>query len=106
MAADEIRNLRYCYHVLRRRIANQDADLAYWRMNLRLAAFFLRRYDPDFDPADLHHDPAVPDSEERYILRTHPLLQHPPAPSAANSQLTKELELEFKRRVQRYLESR
>ncbi len=106
MAGDEIRNLRYCYDVLRRRIASHDAGLAYWRMNLRLATFFLRRYDAEFDPTDRHDDAALSDSEAKHILRTHTLLQQPTTTSAGGSQLAKELELGFRRRVQRYLGSR
>jgi hypothetical protein len=105
MAADEIRNLRYCYAVLRRRIAAQDDGLPYWRMNLRLAAFFLRRYDAEFNPTNWQYDDALSDTERKHILRTHTLLQRPTTDKPDYPKLTRELELNLRRRIARYLAS-
>lgn len=103
---DEITRLRYCYDVLRRRIADQDDGLAYWQMNLRLAAFFLRRYDAAFDPTNWHYDDVLSDSEQKDILRTHTLLQRHTTWRTDYPKLTNELALELKRRIARYVHSR
>jgi hypothetical protein len=105
MAADEIRNLRYCHAVLRRRIANQDDGLPYWRMNLRLATFFLKVYDAEFDRANWHYDDVLSDTEQKHILRTHTLLQRPTTDRPGYPKLTKELERNLRRRIARYLAS-
>ena len=38
MAIDEIKHLRYCYHVLQRRIKAKEAHLPYWQMKLKIAS--------------------------------------------------------------------
>ncbi len=106
MADDEVRNLRYCYEVLRRRVAAGEDDLAYWQMNLRLATFFLRRYDPTFDPAHWHYDDPLPDGNKRHLQTTHTLLQRPTPHRPAHSKLTTQLERDLQRRIARYLASR
>lgn len=106
MAVDEIRNLRFCYDVLRRRIADEDDGLAYWQMNLRLAAYFLRRHDPGFDPEHWHYGEALPNDEQQHLARTHPLLQRQATYRTSYPKLTKELQRDLQRRVTRYLQSR
>jgi hypothetical protein len=106
MVADEIRNLRYCYEVLCRRIADEDDGLAYWQMNLRLATFFLRRYDPEFDPEHWHHDDVLTNDQQQHLARAHPLLQRRATHRTSYPKLTKELQRNLERRVARYLQSR
>lgn len=106
MAGDEVRNLRYCYEVLRRRIAAGDDDLVYWQMNLRLVTFFLRRYDPTFDPTRWHYDDILTDSERRHLQTTHTLLQRPTPHRPAHSKLTTQLEMDLQRRIARHLAAR
>jgi hypothetical protein len=106
MAAEEIRNLRYCCHVLRKRIAAGDDDSVYWQMNLRLATFFLRRYDPEFDPRNRHCDDMLSHGEQQHLTRTHPLLQRRPTHRTSYPKLTDELQRDLQRRVAHYFESR
>jgi hypothetical protein len=106
MVVNEIRNLRYCYHVLRKRIAAGDDDSVYWQMNLRLATFFLRRYDPGFDPENWHHDDVLSNDERQYLVRTHPLLQRQATHRTGYPKLTEELQRDLKRRAARYFQSR
>jgi hypothetical protein len=106
MAIDEITKLRYCYDILCRRIADEDDGLAYWQMNLKIATYFLRRYDTEFSPTNWHYDEALLKRDEENILTTHHLLQHPDHGRKSYPKLTKELELDLKRRVAVYFESR
>ena len=105
MVTDEIIKLRFCYDILRRRIADLDDGLAYWQMNLKIATYFLRRYDPEFSPTNRHYDDVLLESDKQNILRTHHLLQHPERGRKSYPKLTRELELELKRRVSAYFES-
>ena len=106
MAIDEITKLRYCYDILCRRIADEDDGLAYWQMNLKIATYFLRRYDTEFSPMNWQYDDALLKSDQENLLRTHHLLQYPDRSRQSYPKLTKELELELKRRVAAYFESR
>ncbi len=106
MVTDEIRKLRYCYNILHRRIADKDDGLAYWQMNLKIATYFLKRYDPEFAPEDYHYDEALLQSDEENTLTTHHLLQHPERSRRSCPKLARELELELKRKVALYFESR
>lgn len=106
MAIDEITKLRYCYATLCRRIADEEDGVAYWQMNLKIATYFLRTYDTDFCPANWHYDEALLKRDEENILKTHHLLQHPGHNRKSYPKLTKELELDLKRRVAAYFESR
>ena len=105
---DEITKLRYCYEILLGRIADKDEGLAYWQMNLKIATYFLKRYDPEFasDAYRYHYNKDLLQSDEDNILRTHHLLQHPDRSRKSYTKLTNELELELKRRVTLYFESR
>jgi len=103
---DEITKLRYCYEILLGRIADKDEGLAYWQMNLKIATYFLKRYDPEFVSDDYHYNTDLLQSDEDNILRTHHLLQHPDRSRKSYPKLTNELELELKRRVTLYFESR
>ena len=106
MADDEVANLRYCYEVLRRRVAARGEDLAYWQMKLRLVTFFLRRYDPTFDPAHWRYDDPLSEGEKSHIETTHALLQRLAPHRPAHSRFTTQLEEDLKRRVARYLAAR
>ncbi len=106
MATDEITKLRYCYEILRERIADKDEGLVYWQMNLKIATYFLKMYDPEFASEDYHYNDDLLQSDEENILRTHHLLQHPDRSRKSYPKLTNELELELKRRVALYFESR
>ena len=105
MVTDEIRNLRYCYEVLRRRIADEDDGLAYWQMNLKIATYFLRRYDAEFVPGDSRHDEALVECDETDTRREHPLLHRPSIDKRGYPQLTEDLKLDLKKRVARYFGS-
>ncbi len=106
MATNEITKLRYCYEVLRRRIESQDEDLSYWQMNLKIVAYFLKRYDPGFPSEGYPSDEHFLKIDEEDILRTHHLLQHPNHNRQSFPNLTPELELEFKQRIALYFKSR
>lgn len=106
MADDEVTNLRYCYELLRRRVEVQGEDWAYWQMNLRLVTFFLRRYDPTFDPTHWRYDDPLSEDEKSHIETTHALLQRPTPHRPAHSGLTRQLEEDLKRRVACYLAAR
>ena len=106
MPTIEIIRLRYCYDILRRRIADQRDGLAYWKMNLKIATYFLRRYDTEFSPTNWYYDEALLKSDQENILRTHHLLQYPDPCGKSYPKRTRELELELKRRVAAYFESR
>jgi len=100
----EIRKLRYCYDVLRRRIDDGADGLAYWQMNLKIVTYFLRRYDPEFDPKGWFSDNALVDAEDDNGL-THALLELPSAHKKSYPRLTEELEQQLKERVAKYFES-
>ena len=105
MATDEIKKLRYCYGVLRRRIADEDEGLAYWQMNLKIATYFLRRYDTEFVPGDSPRDGAPPECDESDARREHPLLRRPSSDRRGYPKLTEALKLDLKNRVARYFDS-
>ncbi len=105
MATDEIKNLRYCYEVLRRRIAEEDEGFAYWQMNLKIATYFLRRYDTEFVPGDSRQDGALLECDETDIRREHPLLHRPSIGRRGYPQLTEDLKLDLKKRVAKYFDS-
>ena len=105
MATDEIENLRYCYEVLRRRIADEDDGFAYWQMNLKIATYFLRRYDTEFVPGDSRHDEVLPECDETDTRREHPLLHRPNTDRRGYPKLTEDLKLALKKRVARYFDS-
>ena len=105
MATDEIENLRYCYEVLRRRIADEDDGLAYWQMNLKIATYFLRRYDSEFVPADSRHDASLLECDETNTRGEHSLLQRPSTDNRSYPKLTENLKRDLKKRVAKYLES-
>ena len=100
----EIKKLRYCYNVLQRRIQDQDEGLAYWQMNLKIATYFLKRYDPEFDPENFGNDEASLEDEVDSVLAAHPLLQRPAAGKRSYPRLTDELELQLKERVAKYFD--
>ena len=106
MPEDEITRLRTCYDILRKRIAQDDEGLAYWQMNLKIATYFLKRYDPYFSPTSRQCDSALSQDVEETVLRTHHLLQYPDRGRRSYPRLTEALELELKRRVAKYFESR
>ena len=101
----EIRRLRYCYNVLRKRIDDEDEGLAYWQMNLKIATYFLQRYDDEFDPESCYDDEELLDAEEDSTLRTHALLQRPSSHRRSYPSLTKDLEQQLKEKVAKYFES-
>ena len=106
MATDEIKQLRYCYSVLRARVADADDGLAYWQMNLKIATYFLKRYDTEFGPGDCHCDEAVLDGDDRHALEDHPLLQRPNPGTRSYPKLTEAHKLDLKRRITVYFDSR
>ncbi len=101
----EIRKLRYCYNVLQRRIQDRDEGLAYWQMNFKIATYFLKRYDAQFDTENFGNDEAFLEDLADSILKTHPLLQRPTAGKKSYPRLTEELETQLKQRVARYFDS-
>ena len=104
MATTEIKKLRYCYEVLRRRIADEDDGLAYWQMNLKIATYFLRRYDTEFVPADSRRDEVLPECDETDTRGEHPLLQRPSAENRSYPKLTDNLKRDLEKRVAKDLE--
>lgn len=105
MATDEIKKLRYCYEVLRRRIADEDDGLAYWQMNLKIATYFLRRYDHEFIPGDSRRDEAVTECDATNTRGEHPLIQQPNSENRSYPKLTEDLKLDLKKRVAKYFDS-
>ena len=106
MCIEETTILRYCYQILQKRIVDNEEGLAYWRMNLKIATYFLKRYDPGFDPDCCLNDHILSDIQKNLIAATHPLLQRPAADRGRYPSLTKELELQLKKRVAKYFNSR
>ena len=104
MCTEEIRKLRYCHNVLHNRIKDKDDGLTYWHMNMKIATYFLRRYDADFDPKNLQNDETLLDAEKSSILATHDLLQRPTSDRRSYPSLTKELKLQLKKRVTNYFD--
>ena len=104
MFTDEIGRLRYCYYVLRRRIEEGADGLEYWKMNFKIAAYFLRRYDPEFDPKGWFSENSYSDAQEDNGL-THALLERPSMHKKSYPKLTKELEEQLKERVANYFDS-
>ena len=84
----------------------KDEGLPYWQMNLKIATYFLKRYDTEFDPTNRHYDETLAERDKNSILTTHALLHRPTADRRPYPSLTKELELQLKRRVARYFDSR
>jgi len=106
MATDETTNLRYCYDVLRRRITDRDVRSPYWRMKLKVAVYFLKRYDPAFNPDAWDYDRELSASEEGYLLASHPLLRMTQHETTEFPQTIKELQDRMRKKVQRYFTSR
>ena len=100
---DEIKNLRYCYQTLRRRILDEEEGYAYWRMKLKVAAYFLKTYDTEFDPASWDYVKELSDSEERGLLKYHPLLQRSSAYGERFRRPSKAFEAELRRKIEKYL---
>ncbi len=101
---DETRNLRYCYEILSRRILAEDEHYGLWRMKLKIATYFLKRYDPGFDPDHSEHVKELSDSEERDLLENHPLLQRGRAYGERYRRPSREFEVELRKKIEKYLE--
>jgi hypothetical protein len=106
MATDEIKQLRYCYSVLRARVADAHDGLAYWQMNLKIATYFLKRYDTEFVPGECPYDAALLDRDDINAFKNHPLLQQPNAGARSYPKLDETQELNLKRRIAVYFASR
>jgi hypothetical protein len=106
MATDETTNLRYCYDVLCRRITDKDDRSPYWRMKLKVATYFLKRYDDRFDPDAWDYGKELSDREEGYLLVSHPLLQATQHETVPFQGSIKELQEQMRKRVQRFFERR
>ena len=106
MATDEIKQLRYCYSVLRARVADAHDGLAYWQMNLKIATYFLKRYDPEFVSGDCHYNDTLLDGDDINTFKDHPLLQRPNPGRRSYPKLTEAHQLDLKRRIAVYFDSR
>jgi len=87
-------------------VADAHEGLAYWQMNLKIATYFLKRYDTEFDPEDCPYDKAVLDGDDMNALKDHPLLQRPNQGSRSYPKLTESRKLDLKRRIAVYFASR
>ena len=101
---DETRNLRYCYEMLRRRILAEDEHCGLWRMKLKIAAYFLKRYDVGFDPDRRGYAKELSDSEERELLQGHPLLQERRVYGEGFSGPSREFRAEQRKKIEKYLQ--
>ncbi len=101
---DETQNLRYCYEILRRRILDEDEHHGFWRMKLKIATYFLRRYDVEFDPDRLGYAKELSDSEESDLLEGHPLLQERRVYGERSGGPSREFRAEQRKKVEKYLE--
>jgi len=104
MCMNEPKNLRYCFEVLRRRILGGDEQSPYWRMKLRVAEYFLKRYDAAFDPDSWHYVRELSDTEESELLKEHPLLQVSRAYGEYIRRPSRKFELELRKKIEKYLE--
>ena len=103
---DETKNLRFCFEVLRRRILGGDEQSPYWRMKLRVATYFLKRYDAAFDPDNWDYVRELSESEEQNLLREHPLLQVSRAYGERIRKPSRKFEIELRKKIEKYLESK
>jgi hypothetical protein len=101
---DETRNLRYCYEILRGRILAGDEHYGLWRMKLKIATYFLKRYDVEFDPDRRGYAKELSDSEERDLLRGHPLLQERRVYGEGFSGPSREFRAQQRKKIEKYLE--
>lgn len=106
MPIDETKNLRYCFEVLRRRICDEDDQYAYWRMKLRVATYFLKRYDTEFDPDSRDYVKELSDSEEVSLLKDHPLLQKSKVYGERFRRPSRKFELELRKKIEKYLKGK
>jgi hypothetical protein len=106
MATDETTSLRYCYDVLRRRATDKDTHSPYWRIKLKVAVYFLKRYDTGFDPNAWDYHKELSASEEGYLLASHPLLRIAQHETAQFPQTIKELQDRMRKKVEKYFRSR
>lgn len=106
MPADEIRNLRYCYEVLRRRALEAGDQQVYWQMKLRVALYFLQRYDAGFSPENWHYVKELSEEEESGLLHSHPLLQAAKVFGGFSCGHMSDFELELKDKIERFLTDR
>ena len=106
MSMDETKNLRYCFEILRRRILGGDEQSPYWRMKLRVATYFLKRYDAAFDPDSWDYVRELSDSEESDLLKDHPLLQVSRVYGEHIRKPSREFEIELRKKIEKYLESK
>ncbi len=106
MPIDETRNLRYCFEILRRRMLDEDEQYPYWRMKLRVATYFLKRYDTEFDPDSWNYVKELSDSEESGLLRDHPLLQKSRVFGERLRKPSREFEVELRKKIEKYLEGK
>ena len=101
---DETKNLRYCYEILRRRILDEDEHYGLWRMKLKIATYFLKRYDTEFDPDRWDYVKELSDSEECSLLEDHPLLQRGRVYGERFRRPSTEFEVELRKKIEKYLE--
>ena len=106
MPMDETKNLRYCFEVLRRRILGGDELSPYWRMKLRVATYFLKRYDAAFDPDSWNYVGELSESEESDLLKDHPLLQVSRMYGEHIRRPSRKFEIELRKKIEKYLESK
>ena len=106
MAIDETKNLRCCYEVLRKRIADEDDHNAFWRMKLKVATYFLKKYDSKFDPYSWDYAKELSDGEESFLLKNHPLLQGTKHDGVRFRRSTREFEDELRKKIEKYLKSK
>ena len=103
---DETKNLRYCYEILRGRILDEDEHYGLWRMKLKIATYFLKRYDTEFDPDSWDDLQELSDSEKSCLLKEHPLLQRSRVCGERFRRPSSEFEVELRKKIEKYLEGR
>jgi hypothetical protein len=73
-------------------------------MKLKIAAYFLKRYDAEFDPDRRGYAKELSEREERDLLQDHPLLQERRVYGERFSGPSREFRAQQKKKIEKYLE--
>ena len=75
-------------------------------MKLRVATYFLKRYDAGFDPESRDLPEGLSDSEKRSLLKDHPLLQVTGAYGERFRRPSGRFKVKLRKKIEKYLKSK